>query len=138
MQKTRLGITVGLMGSAVYLISLFGGYLPAIVLVGYVLLFEENAWLRKNAVRAIAVLVLFSLISTLIHFIPDLINFIDDVFQVFNGNFNVAFLNKIVNVLISALNIIEKVLLLVLGVKALNQGSVSVPVVDKLTDKYMG
>ena len=42
MQKARLGVSVGLLGSAMYLISLFSGFLPAVVLAGYVLLCEQN------------------------------------------------------------------------------------------------
>ena len=51
MQKTRLGISVGLLGAAIYFMGLFSGYLLAVLLAGYVLLFEENSWLRKNAVK---------------------------------------------------------------------------------------
>lgn len=42
MQKTRLGISVGMLGAAIYLTGLFSGYLVAVLLTGYVLLFEEN------------------------------------------------------------------------------------------------
>ncbi len=44
MQKARLGVSVGLLGSAMYLISLFSGFLPAVVLGGYVFLCEQNVW----------------------------------------------------------------------------------------------
>ena len=54
MQKTKLGISVGLLGAAIYFTSLFSGYLVPVILTGYVLLFEENDWLRKNAVKAVA------------------------------------------------------------------------------------
>ena len=52
MQKAKLGISVGLLGAAIYFTSLFSGYLVPVILTGYVLLFEENDWLRKNAVKA--------------------------------------------------------------------------------------
>lgn len=45
MQKTRLGISVGMLGAAIYLTGLFSGYLVVVLMVGYVLLFEENSWL---------------------------------------------------------------------------------------------
>lgn len=62
MQKTRLGISVGLLGAAIYFMGLFSGYLLAVLLAGYVLLFEENSWLRKNAVKAMSVMAVFSLL----------------------------------------------------------------------------
>ena len=42
MQKTKLGITISGLAAAIYLTCLFGGYIPAIILTGYVLMVEEN------------------------------------------------------------------------------------------------
>ena len=56
MQKTKIGMTVGLLGAAIYFIGLFSGYLTVVLLIGYVLLFEENEWLRKSAVKAVALI----------------------------------------------------------------------------------
>ncbi len=137
MQKTKLGVSVGLLGAAIYFVSLFGSYIVPVIFVGYVLLFEDNEWLRKSSVKAIAVLICFSLLGTAIHIIPDVIECIDDIAIVFNGRVNAALLSKIENALSSATGIIEKVLFIGLGLKALNQGSISVPVVDKLINKYM-
>jgi len=137
MQKTKLGVSVGLLGAAIYFASLFSGYLVAVVLTGYVLLFEANDWLKKNAVKAVALLMFFSFLSVVIHLVPNVIGFIDDICNIFNGNFSISFVSKIVNLLSSALDIVEKVLFLGLGLKALNQGSISFPVVDKLIEKYM-
>ncbi len=69
MQKTKLGISVGLLGAAIYFTSLFSGYLVPVILTGYVLLFEENDWLRKNAVKAVSLMVFFSFIVVVINLI---------------------------------------------------------------------
>ncbi len=45
MQKTKLGVSVALMGAALYFLGLFSGYVALIILAGYVLLMEENVWL---------------------------------------------------------------------------------------------
>lgn len=37
MQKTKLGITVGLLGAIVYFAGIFGGYQTLILISGYVL-----------------------------------------------------------------------------------------------------
>ena len=60
MQKTRLGISVGMLGATIYLSGLFGGYVAILLLAGYSLLFEENIWLKKSAVKAVALLLFFS------------------------------------------------------------------------------
>lgn len=137
MQKTRLGIKVGMLGAAIFFGGLFSGYLVAIILAGYVLLFEENAWLRRSAVKAVALMFFFSLLTAVISLIPDAIDFINSVVYIFNGNFNLIVLNKIVNALISGINIVENVLFIGLGYKALSQGTIVIPVVDNLVSKYM-
>lgn len=138
MQKTKLGISVGLLGAALYFMGLFSGYMVTVFLAGYVLLFEENKWLRNAAVKAVAVMVLFSFVSAIINLIPNAMSFIDYIVSMFGGNFYVGFISNLVNAVVTALNVIEKLLLLGLGVKALNQGTIAVPVVDGLINKYMG
>lgn len=137
MQKTKLGISVGLLGAAIYFTSLFSGYLVPVILTGYILLFEENDWLRKNAVKAVSLTVFFSFIIVVINLIPNAISFINYIASMFGGNVYIAFISNLVNAVTSAIDIIEKVLFIGLGLKALNQGSISIPVVDKLINKYM-
>lgn len=138
MQKTRLGISVGLLGAATYLMGLLSGYIVVIILAGYILLFETNEWLRKSAVKAVALLVFFSLMVTVINLIPNAINFINNLVGVFGKSFSVSVLSRIVNVIVSALDVVEKVVFILLGVKAVNQGTISFPYIDKLINKYMG
>ena len=138
MQKTKLGISVGLLGAGLYFMGLFSGYMVTVLLAGYVLLCEENEWLKKAAVKAISVMVLFSFIGAIINLIPNVMSFIDHIVSMFGGSFYVGFISNLVNAVVTALNVIEKLLLLGLGVKALNQGTIAVPVVDGLINKYMG
>ena len=138
MQKTKLGISVGLLGAGLYFMGLFSGYMVTVLLAGYVLLREDNEWLRKAAVKAISVMVLFSFVGTIINLIPNAMSFIDHIVSMFGGSFYIGFISNLVNAVVTALNVIEKLLLLGLGVKALNQGTIAVPVVDNLINKYMG
>lgn len=135
MQKTRLGISVGLMGFITYLGCCFGGYIAAILLFGYILLVENNQWLRKTAVKAMILTIAFSLLSTFIGLIPDIIEFIGSIVNLFNGSFYLTFVSKIVTIITSAIGLIKTVLFILLGIKALNQGSITVPVVDDMTNK---
>lgn len=135
MQKTKLGISVALIGAALYFLGLFSGYLAIVILAGYVLLMEENIWLKKTAVKSVALLMLFSMVSAVLNLIPGVINFIDDFFNIFRGNFSIWFLTSIVNMLRSGINLIQTVLFLILGLKALNQGTIRVPMIDKMVEK---
>lgn len=137
MQKTKLGITVGLLGACVYFTGLFGGYLAVIVLSGYVLFFEENEWLRKGTVKSVVLLAAFSLLTTLLNLIPDTIEFINSFMYIFGENFSIPILSKIITVVTSAVDIIRKIIFIGLGMKAFNQGDISIPFVDKLINKYV-
>ena len=137
MQKTRLGITVGALGAITFFTGLFSGYLVVIVLAGYTLMFEENAWLKRSVVKAIVLMVFFSVTIAVINVIPDLLGFIGNIVAVFNGSFSIIKVNQVVNVLVSGLNLVEKVLLLGLGIKALNQGTIVIPFIDKKVSKYI-
>ena len=61
MQKTKIGISAGCFGAVIYLAGVTGGLLLAAILIGYVLLVEENLWLRRCAVKAGALLFIFSM-----------------------------------------------------------------------------
>lgn len=137
MQKTKLGITVGALGAITFFAGFFGGYLAAIVLASYALLFEENAWLKRSVVKAVVLMVFFSVTVAIINVIPDLLEFVGNIASVFNGNFSIIKVNQIVNVLVSGLNLVEKVLFLGLGVKALSQGTIVIPFIDKKVSKYI-
>lgn len=137
MKKTKLGITVGALGAITYLAGFFSGYLVAIILAGYVLLFEENAWLKRSVVKAIVLMTFFSMLVAALNLIPDMIGFIASIATVFNGHFVIAKVNQIITMLISGINVVEKVLFLGLGFKALSQGTIVIPFIDTKVSKYM-
>lgn len=135
--KSRLGISVGILGAMIYFSALFGGYTVVVLLVGYVLLFEESEWLKKSSVKATALMVFFSFLMSAIGLIPDFLGWINTLVSIFNGLFNYAKINSIINLLIQALDIIRTCLFILLGAKALNQQTIAVPFIDKLVDKYI-
>ena len=137
MQKTKLGISVGLMGAIAYFAGLFSGYLVAVLIFGYIMLVEDNPWLRKTAVKSIVLLVTFSALSAVIGLIPDFISFVNTIFNVFGSYFSLSVVTNILAVVTSALSILKTVVFLVLGLKALNQGTLTIPVVDNMTNKNM-
>jgi hypothetical protein len=52
MQKTKFGISVVMMGAAIYFLGLIN-ILGLLVVGGYVLLFESNVWLKKRVIKAL-------------------------------------------------------------------------------------
>lgn len=138
MQKTKLGISVGLLGSAIFLCGLFGGYTPMLLLAGYVLLFEENEWLKKTGVKAVVLMTVIGVLVTAIGLVPDLFDLLTGSIEVFGIHFKFSFIDSLFDVINDAIIMIRTILFLILGIKALNQGTVKIPVVDGLINKYMG
>lgn len=137
MQKTRLGVGVGLVAAAMYFIGLFGGYLAAIVLAGYVLLFEEDEWLKKTVVKVVALMVLFSILTGIINLIPDVMDCLSNFIKGFYGFLVIGVLSRTTTLAVIILDVIRTLLFIVLGFKALRQKTITIPLVDKLVDKYM-
>ena len=138
MQKTKLGISVGLLGAIIYFASAFGGgFLVALLLCGYVLLVEDNPWLRKTSVKAVLLLIMFSLVSVILGLIPDIWETITNLLMAFNKYPSSTFILGINSTISSAITIVKSVLFVILGLKALNQASIKLPAIDKLIDKYM-
>lgn len=134
--ETKLGISIGLLAAALYFLGLVGLYTPLFLLAGYVLLFESARWLKFSAVKAVTVCIFFSVISAMVYLIPNAITFIDNIFRIFNGNFSFAFATKIVNLVNSIITIAEKVVLLMLAFKSLDQKSVTIKPIDQLIAKH--
>lgn len=147
MEKTKLGISVGLLGAVAYLLTGFGGYTPALLIAGYVLLFEDSDWLKKACVKALALAVCFTVLFQVIGLLPAILGLVNNLVSLIEGIFRSSLLsdivspitrtlNSIINLFTGVLSIIETGLFLILGVKALNQRDIPFPVVDKLVDKF--
>ena len=137
MQKTKIGLAVGFVGASMYLLGLYGGYLVTLLFAGYILLVEENVWLKRCAVKTVVVMIGCSVLSTLIGFIPNVLDFLFSVINLFGANLYFDFVNRIASVFSMALNLVEKVLFICLAIKALNQGDIPVPAVDRFIKKYI-
>ena len=137
MEKTKLGISVGLFGALLYAIGLWGGYFLTIAAVAYVLIREESAWLKQTAVKALALTFLFPLISVVIGFIPDLVNLVAGVMSLLNEPFDMEIVIEIETILRSILNIVEYVIFVLLGIFALGKKTIRLPLVDAAVEKHV-
>lgn len=136
MQKTNLGITVTLMGAALYF-SAFISYVGLIILAGYVLLFESDEWLKRSAVKAVGIVIGFTLISIIIGLGNDIFHSLNGIVAWFNTSFRFAWPLNFDTIVLNIANAIEKIVLIILGFKAFYKGSMSVGPIDKVIDKNM-
>ena len=132
MEKTKLGVSVAAFGAFIFMAAGVGGFVPAVLLAGYVLLMESNDWLRKTAVKALATLAFVNFIIVLVGLVPDALGAIYTI-----TNVRIGFLSDLFNGVVRILGILKDLAFLGLAFKALNQGTVKIPVVDGIVEKYM-
>jgi len=134
MEKTKLGITISLLGGALYFIGLLG-IIPLVIAAGYVLVMEENQWLKRVAIKAVAVVLFFAILSNIVGLVADSSSFLNNIVSLFNGTINLATVNRIVSILRNIISFLSTLSLLLLGFKAMKMGDVRIGAVDKVIDK---
>ena len=137
MEKTKLGISVGLMGATVFLMALGGGITPLLLLAGYIFFKEENVWLKKNTVKAIVVLLVYYIAYYALGLIPDVLGLLLDTIGLVGIHISLSFINNLVYILRDAVSVVKTLILLLSGLTALNMGSIKVSFIDNLIDKHM-
>ena len=142
MQKSKLGISVGLLCAALYFSYLFGNILIPIAIIAYILIVEENIWLKKSAVKSLVVYAVLSIVLPfIISLIPDILDVIDsflNVFDVYLRNYQVFnIIYRIFEFLNNILYIVRRFAYIILGILALKQSTIKLPVVDNFINKYM-
>lgn len=144
MQKTKLGIPVGIMSAIIFFAAILsnyigiGSYTLMLILVGYVLLSEEDEWLRKSAVKALVLLVAFSAITTILYLISSGASLITNLLAMITHiSFSSGIVYQIVSAVVKVLRIVKIVLFAALGILAFNNGSIPIPVIDDLVEKHV-
>lgn len=106
MEKTKLGLSIPVVGALTHLLFLFGGYTPGLLLVGYILICESDAGLKKTAVTATLAALLFSAANMLIGLLPgvgevfgNLVAIFDEYLDLDILHYFAAFLSSIVSLL---------------------------------------
>ena len=138
MEKTKLGISVGMLAAIVYFSTAVFGYLALLVVGGYILFVEKTEWLKKCVIKAVVLMMLYSLISTVIGVIPQFLNFGGGEDGLFGSYYlYLTGTYQIVAVVLVLLNLMRIVLFIALGVKALQEKTITIPIVDRFISAYM-
>ncbi|MBP1590765.1 MAG: hypothetical protein ILP22_01830, partial [Oscillospiraceae bacterium] len=141
-EKTSIGIPVALMGAALYFTMQFGGYVAFLILAAYIFFIDKNEWLKKVAVKAFALEVVFSIIYALLGLLPDFTGILGSFLRIFNtsrsSSFEIPFISPLVSCLRSCINMIEKVFFLLLGFQALKKSDIAIAPIDRIADQVTG
>lgn len=136
MHKSRLGVSVGLLGAGVFLSGIIG-IIPVVLLAGYILLFESNEWLRKTAVKAAVLFFVFCALQALIDLPLQLLNATGNTMVVFGVAFYWPGVQAFMMLLTDLLTLLKTAALLYGGWAALRQRSLPCKPIDKLMEKHM-
>lgn len=135
MEKTKLGISVSLAGVAVYLLALGGGITAAFLLCGYILLFEENKWLKRSAVKACALMLCFAAAYYVVDLIPSVVEILNGFVGIFGGWLNITIVDNLKYILNNAIDIISTLVFIASAIKATIKGNMPIPVIDDVVNK---
>ena len=137
MKKSNLGVSVGFIGALAYLAAFVNSFVGLLLIVGYVLLREENIWLRKNVLKAMVLYIGFLLLGIAVRLIPNFFSLLNTFLSIFRFNFISAVLTGIFGTLMKLLSYCAKLLYLALGVMALTQRTIAFAPLDKFIDKLV-
>lgn len=135
MQKSKLGLPAGIMAAIMYLTALFGGYTPALLVAGFILLCEEENFIRRAAVKTLLVLVICSLLNVLIYLIPDIVGIFQSLLNIFTVHFSTSFLDNSSSMLNQSLSLIKTLFLVVMAVLAIFGKTIDLKALNKWADK---
>lgn len=136
MKKSKLGLNVCLLGAVAYWVTLFGGYIAALILTGYILLLEDNRWLKKTVLNSLVLSLFISIVLGLISILPSFVSLINNFFGIFEGHFYANGFTSFTSLLTCIVNITETLTFIILGFTSLKEKDITVPFVSKFVDKY--
>lgn len=134
MQKTKLGVKIGTLSAVVYLAAIFGGMIPLFLLVGYILLKEENDWLKRVCYKAVTIMLISSVLCKIVRLIPSALSIIASFVSLFNGVFSYGVVNSLAGIIVSIINYTTDILFLVLAFKAYKMQDLKVVKIDELME----
>ena len=136
MEKTKFGISVAVVGAGLYFLGMYS-FIPAFLLAAYVILKEDNEWLKKTAVKMIVVLLAFSLCSYFLSMIDYVFSFIN-VMVGWVGGSRVSVPLNLTNLLSYALSTLRILVMIVLGLRAFKMETMNLGPIDSFVNKAFG
>ena len=137
MEKMKLRISAPLLAVIACLVGYYNGYVAALLVAGYVLICEENLWLRKYCVKTLLLMLAFSVAATAIDLVPALLGLLYDFLHIFNVNVYLSVIENIFNFFGSTLALFRVLLFLGWAFVGLKQKEIKIAMVDKFVDKHL-
>lgn len=144
MYKTKLGLSNCMVAGIIFLLALITTFYsasiifawPFVLLVAYVLLKEDDLWLKASAIKAVLVVLLFILVPVLFSFVNNFIEFINFFLRIANAT-PISDGWNIIGFFEMIFDIIEKIFLLILSFLAFKGKTVKLPIIDNMIRKHL-
>lgn len=130
--RTRLGITVGMLGAALYISALISPVVLGLLAI-YVLFLEENRWLKAAAIKAVVCYLGFFILFEIISGIDYFLSIINRMMAVVHWYSNLAFPGSITD----ALSICRIIFFLVVAFGALKMRDLRIDRIDEFVETHM-
>lgn len=136
MKKAKLGISIGLLGAGMFWLACIN-IIPAVLLALYVLLKEDDEWLRKAAVKMMIVCITFGLLSVGVGMIQDAINALNSMVHWLQPIRTIVLPLNIDTVAQYAIQIIEDLVLIGMGFQAYHLSAMKNNYMDTIIENHM-
>lgn len=134
MEKTKIGLSFPVAAAASFLLFTLCGTTVGFLFLGYILLCETDAGLKRKALSAAIIYVGFLLFGKLFSLILDAFGIIDHLVTLAKGRFDVDIIGAIANLLNYTVYFVRDVLMLVLAFRAWKGKDVELDFVKKILD----
>lgn len=121
-----------------YLVCAFGGYTPALIMVGLSLYFKmvsRTETIEKGILRAILVPTVFYIGQETLKLLPDTLAIIANIIQIFDMQNAYIIVTNIINTLLTLLNVVQVLIMLAMLVTTITDMGFQIPFVDTIVDK---
>ncbi|NGZ76356.1 hypothetical protein [Saccharibacillus alkalitolerans] len=135
MEKSRVGISVGLLAAGVYFLAMVNTT-ALIIAAGYVLLFESNEWLKKSALKAVVVAIAFALVAMIVPLGSSILGVFGGIGALFGGSGYLAWPLGLSSILTGVISVAQIIVLGTLGLRALRQNELKLSKIDELIERH--
>ncbi len=137
--KTKIGISAGALAALTFLLALWVGYVPVILVVGYVFIAEKNEWLKTTVAKALVLALCFSILRFFLGAIPNVLDCLNSMIRIFSAESTINYgkFSEIISFIRNVVSIVEDVVFLLLALFALKMNTIKIGFVDKFVAKHL-
>ena len=142
MEKSKLGLSVGLFGAILYFIGAMGHSILILVLAaGYIMLFEQSEWLKKTVIKALILSIFFGILFILVNAIMMVVFLISNTvfnMRILRNEFQFNILNIISTLshtLPQIIRAVEVIIFAAFGFAAYKQKDIKISFIDRIINR---